>query len=237
MTEQAISDAVSALYTTFGCYPLHPDTNACPCCHKPEQERVLHSRPLRELRAEDLRDYAGEAMLVWGGEEDFKHFLPRIFELMAGYDRFTTDIDDPAIIFAKLRYADWLGWPSEETTTVRRYLLAAWEVAIESNPASTDVEEWLCGIAQAEDDLAPYLTRWQDSRSVNAGRHLAVLLTEHAFIQANAHPRDFWAERKEQFAQMQAWLRSDAIKQSIKSLSDVTKDDTVELAMQVLGVK
>src|SRR5438093_641899 len=96
-------DAVAALYSAFAHYHLRPDTESCRHCRPEEAERRLHSRPLTQLTARDLDDYAFSALLTWGDVEDFKHFLPRLFELLT-FDVLETD---PEVLLSKLRYAGW----------------------------------------------------------------------------------------------------------------------------------
>jgi hypothetical protein len=231
-----LAESVEALYASFNRYPLHADTHACPCCHRPEQEWLLHSKPLRQLDASQLQLFAFDAILVWGDITDFKHFLPRIFELMSTLDAPTLDMSDPAIIYGKLGYGDWLNWPQTEVTAVRHYLMSLWQAVLQSDPAHCDAEDWLCGISQAEEDLSSYLAAWSDGDSTHAARHLAILLTEHAFVQVDARPRNFWAQRKEQFDQVRRWLLSDAAKGKLRALTGAAQDDNVRLAMRVLDV-
>ncbi len=236
VSSHQLTESVEALYATFNAYPLHADTHACPCCHRPEQERLLHSKPLRQLDANGLQMFACDAILVWGDIPDFKHFLPRIFELMSTLDSPTLDMADPAIIYGKLRYGDWLSWPEPEVNAVRRYLMFLWQAVLQSGPADCDVEDWLCGISQAEDDLSPYLAAWSHTNSTAAASHLATLVTEHAFVQVDVRPRNFWAQRKEQFDQVRKWLLSDAAKDKLRGLPVEAQDDSVRLAMRVLNL-
>ncbi len=187
--------AVEGLYDTFNRYPLRADTNACPCCHKPEQERLLHTQRLRELTAEHLRMYVADAMLVWGNEDDYRHFLPRIFELMITLDDPKFELAMAPIVFNKLHFANWANWPIEEQNVVRRYFLIAWKALLRTSPDDlglTDAADWLSGIAQAEDDLQPYLEAWRKEESNEATRHLAALIVEYPFVQDDARPPDFW---------------------------------------------
>ena len=168
-------NAVEELYETFRGYPLRADTDACPCVHEPEQERMLHARPLRELTADHLEMYAADAMLVWGNEDDYRHFLPRIFELLITLDDPRFELDLAPIVFNKLRFANWANWPIDEQNAIRRYFLMAWKAVLRANPdvlGLTDEEDWLSGIAQAEDDLHPYLAAWAEERSDRSGETL-----------------------------------------------------------------
>jgi hypothetical protein len=59
-------------------------------------------------------------MTTWGDVNHFKHFLPRVFELVweLGVDLST--------IFGKLEYASWRTWPVAEQAAVRQFLRAFW---------------------------------------------------------------------------------------------------------------
>ncbi len=81
--ETAFKESVERLYQVFAKYPLREDTGMCPCCHDPEDRKRLHAKPLRELSPEDLEPYTWSALLTWGDVEDFKHFLPRLFETIS----------------------------------------------------------------------------------------------------------------------------------------------------------
>ena len=127
---------IESLYEIFATYPLRADTNACACCHSAYDAQRLHMKPLRKLNADDLRQYAGDALFVWGEVDDFKHFLPRIFELEVAHGDSFVDPQPP-----------------------------------EFNVM--EIEDWLCGIAQAEAQLSPYLGKWLATETDNARLNLA----------------------------------------------------------------
>lgn len=95
--------------------------DSCPCCVDDTHKRQLSAAPLRELTEEQLDTYTWKAMTTWGGVDDFKHFLPRIFELTAMSD-FTADLT----VFSKLKYAEWDKWAAEEKEAVVTFLIALW---------------------------------------------------------------------------------------------------------------
>ncbi len=64
--------------------------------HSPEDEKRLHKTSLRELNAKDLELYATDALFVWGNVDDFRHFLPRIFELAVTYGQ--EFVDQPIVL-------------------------------------------------------------------------------------------------------------------------------------------
>ena len=61
-------------------------------------------------------------MTTWGDTEDFKHYLPRIFELVAT----TNFIVDTSVVFGKLDYGKWESWPDNEKDTIVQFLYAWW---------------------------------------------------------------------------------------------------------------
>src|SRR4051812_26383746 len=95
-----LAASIEALYVIFEGYRLRRDLTACPCCHSVAAERPLYSKPLRSLTSEDLREYAGDALLTWGDADDFRHFLPRIFEIVVSAQPFS--FVDREIVFSKL---------------------------------------------------------------------------------------------------------------------------------------
>jgi len=154
---EALQAAIDGLYQAFASYPLRPHVVGCACCVSPEDEARLHARPLRELTVDDLDEYASAALLTWGDEDDFRHFLPRLFEL-ATFERFGPI--DLEIVVKKLGYAGWRTWPGGEQATVEAYLSALWRYVLVCCGPFTSQSQWtadecLCSIAQAIDGLDP----------------------------------------------------------------------------------
>ena len=146
--------AIENLYTVFATYPLQPSTNPCLHCHTEQQEERIRVRPLRELTGNDLMDYAFSALYTWGSESDFKHFLPRLFELLV----ITNDFDfvDPEVLFTKLPYASWWRWPEREQNAIRQFVWSLWHAAFSSTPEELgyfEIEDWICSLAQFEGNL------------------------------------------------------------------------------------
>ncbi|MBY0373940.1 MAG: hypothetical protein K2Q23_08085 [Bryobacteraceae bacterium] len=113
-------EAIERLYSTFGSYPLRDRIDSCPCCRGQQETRHLHTKALRDLTPEDLGPYAFRAMTTVGDVDDFRHFLPRILELVAELPV------DPEVVLSKLTYAKWTEWPAGEIEAVRAYLAELW---------------------------------------------------------------------------------------------------------------
>ncbi|MEG1669205.1 hypothetical protein [Chryseobacterium sp.] len=116
--------AIDNLYEIFSKYNTI-GIHHCDCgCIDTHDVKKLNSKPLRELEADDLISYHGSALYTWGDTEHYKHFLPRICELISekGSFRFVT-LDEFQI---KLEYAEWKTWPDIEQQVIIDYIMADW---------------------------------------------------------------------------------------------------------------
>jgi hypothetical protein len=226
-----LRDAIENLYETFASYPLRDDTNACPCCHSASDEQRVHAKPLRKLSQDDLREYAADAIFVWGDANDFKHFLPRIFELTVAYG---DGFEDPQVVIGKLYHAEWKCWPDVEQQSVERFLKAAWECVLNAEPheyCESEIEDWLCGLARAGSHVPPYLATWLEMETDNARLNLAAFLADAGFVNPNLDAHSYWGDRRESFAEVAAWVRSDAVKARMTRIAaEFSQYDFVERA-------
>jgi hypothetical protein len=115
---------------------------------------------LRKLTAEDLGSYTFHAMTTVGDVDDFRHFLPRIMELLSSSELIV--FVDQEVALSKLAYGSWISWPREERNAVQAFLRYLWLQARSEPPdpypyVAADVGRWLCAIARAEPDLSRYL--------------------------------------------------------------------------------
>jgi len=115
--------AIENLYTVFEKYHLYPQTfkeNSCPCCYD-RKSGVMATKPLIVLTADDLTTYLISSIYTIGTIEDYKHFLPRILELMSQDDgNFISDF----VLSDKLTYAEWETWPDDEITAIDQFFVA-----------------------------------------------------------------------------------------------------------------
>lgn len=120
--ENTLRGVIDEMYHVFAGYHRNDAISGCPCCVSGDDQQKLHRAPLRELEEEDLSRYAFKAMTTWGDVSDFKHYLPRIFELIAteGF------IVDTFVILGKLEYGKWETWPAQEQSVIKRLLLLWW---------------------------------------------------------------------------------------------------------------
>ncbi len=204
--KRALTEAIEGLYEAFLDYPLALKIEGCPCCVSAENESALHRSPLRELTAEDLSRYAFKALTTWGTENDFKHFLPRLLELVTEENSIIYEVDIE-VLFGKLSYAKWNTWPEPERAAVCRYLMALWLFVLFVPMEAIAVDEYLCGIGQAEDDLSSYLDVWQNLTMDTATNHLVEFVADQDSLHKGKLTNAFWQGRREQMSQVVGWLK------------------------------
>ncbi len=207
LSQKALSAQIRNVYRVFAKYEIEAEGEACPHCAHAGFKALFH-RPIRHLTAAELQPYSFKALTTWGDLANFKRFLPRLFELLAlrGFDRL-----DPEILFSKLTYAGWGNWPDQEQRAIQAYFHALWQ-AILNHPGSetlfTPADSLLCGLGQAENDLAPYLSLWQAQSSADAAAHLAAFILQNiaAIQKKGALSNPYWQTRSDQMGQVLAWL-------------------------------
>jgi hypothetical protein len=207
-SDSELKRAIEGLYQTFSRYPLPPHVDGCPHCVSDKDHALLYSRGLRDLGPDELKRYAFKAMSTWGDENDFRHFLPRIFELIS-VDGESLPID-PEILFKKLAYGHWDTWPPDERQAITGFSEALWSNVLDHFPCEISAEDCLCAIAQAADDMTRYLDRWRIGQSLAHAKHFAEFV-EHNPRWSHRHgwelSGNFWEGRPAPARQVVAWLR------------------------------
>ncbi len=152
--EDELSAAIEGLYLAFAKYNVGHVIEGCPCCVSDQDQRGLAGPPLRALTSDDLARFAFKAMTTWGDEDDFRHFLPRIFELVSPhYPMSERLLVDEQVVFGKLNYGNWRTWPDAEQAAIRTYLLSAWQF-VATRPHSADCNDWLESLTYVDPQLA-----------------------------------------------------------------------------------
>lgn len=138
-----LKTATETLYTTFKKYHVAGDLRgrSCDCCVTHEEIRLLLSKPLTDLSEDEISPFFRSAISTFGNVEDFKHFLPRILELMQNSN---SDILDDFMCYEKLNYSEWETWEAQEITAIDNYFTALWTKIISSESSSIrDIESAL----------------------------------------------------------------------------------------------
>jgi hypothetical protein len=202
--------AIERLYAVFGHYqpPTHP--TYCRHCVNDKEDKVLRSKPLRELKADELSRYSWKAISTWGTVEQFKYLLPRLFETVV-LDQYR---DDPEVLFKKPRLGGLNTWPNEEQDALNSYCGALWRYALghhplgDTLPSFLSIDDCLCSIAQIVDDLAPLLNAWESDKSSAATLHLVDFAVENSSYlrETRQLAPAFWSERRVQMQQVVDWF-------------------------------
>ena len=221
----ALRASIENLYAVFARYPLPLQMECCKCgCNKQARVHLLYAKPLRELEPEHLDFYSFSALYTMGDVADFKHFLPRIFELGFAVEPSASLLTDLENITHKLPYAKWLTWPAEEQEAIRRFFRAFWTAALAHLPTvesmewnECEVDRWLCSIAQAESDLTPYLEEWMTTETLPASVLIAsVVLYGGLLDEQQPGSISFWDNCRPQLEHFQHWLRSAPVAEKLE---------------------
>ncbi|TGE20972.1 hypothetical protein [Hymenobacter metallicola] len=217
-----LQNAVEDLYRAFGGYPLS-SLEGCPCCVSAADKGKVTHRALRELTEDDLGRYAGKAMTTWGTVEDFKHFLPRLFELTA---EFRAPYDE-YLIFGKLEYGRWRTWPTAEIEAVERYFLALWDVVLVSESEAWQFQDYFVALAGSYPHFDELLQRWEASTDPTAWVLLGDEVCEHrhAIFQNKYFNGPFLASvpLSQRF---RAWVTSQAVRDKLLAAFSQCSDET-----------
>lgn len=156
-----LEQSIENLYDIFSIYPLREHIDGCPCCVSEENKHLIHSKSLKDLEAEDLSRYTFKALTTWGNIEDFKHFLPRIFQIMIDGKSFVLS----STILGKLEYGNWKDWPESEKDAVKNCLLQWWRKIIETQPYFN--HDAFIGIYRLTKNLDELLQNWETDVPTN----------------------------------------------------------------------
>lgn len=215
MIEMNLKIAIDNLYEVFANYHVEGSLRerSCDCCVSDKDIKQLLSKPLRDLNEDDLRWFMSKAMTTFGDLKDYKHFLPRILELMKYQN---SDFIEDFLIYEKLNYAEWKTWESKEIEAIHNYFITLWTDKIENESTSfyeiqgsLDIIEKYVGIENA-------LNMWKKYTS----RQSILFIVD--FVWNSYHLKN---DRKMDV--LYDWFSQEAIKDKIQDLYFETKDETL----------
>lgn len=196
--------AIDALYQIFAKYPFKSKIEGCPCCVSDTDKSTLHSKPLRKLEDDDLAYYAFKAMSTFGNLDDFKHYLPRIFELSAKGELTV----DTFVILNKLEDGNWLDWDKEEQITVRNFLKSWWKYSINNKYFDSEL---VIELNKRLKDLAQMLDDWNLDLETQGFKNYVDFITEYYYV-LKRKKRPFKEFRDEEFNIFTSWVESNAFR-------------------------
>lgn len=201
-----LKEIIEKLYRLFSKYsassmqgsPLYEDLD--------KWNHDILSKPLRELSSDELSKFTGSVMLTWGDANDYKHFLPRIYELTGEY-RTPYEI---WIAFEKLELAEWDDWPTEERSLINEYMCALWDNLLHSDYEKTEwyFMDYLSSIANFCLDFDELLNTWENNKVKNATVHLANFVYNQRENLFDKGIIEGFYDRTENVERLKSWLLS-----------------------------
>lgn len=220
--ERELLRSIEELYAVFRRYRLVGPMDADPRFPGVCDERPLGAAPLDQLPPEAFKTYQMKAMTTWGTLRDFKHFLPRMLEIIGTSARSDPFGElDPFFIFGKLDYASWTSWLADERSAVDSYFNALWSVLLLSPDEGSwawPISRWLRDLSSVRGALTPLLHQWEAdladlSRGPTPAFHLARLVEDEG--QDFLSPRSRRGFQHGHLGHVLEWLVSDSIGQRL----------------------
>lgn len=228
---------IEQVYQVFRKYPLRRHIEGCHCgCIPANAAAELHATALRDLTAEHLSLFSTKTMTTWGDEADFKHFLPRLLELIA-YDQLT----GTETLLGKLTYGQWWSWPEREYVAVSAFLHTWWGDVlareISDDPwEPCEVGAVLQGLSQAEHDLTPYLISWGENSTPQATHHLAAyVLSEAEGLVKGELLGAYWTDHSAQAKQVMQWLLDGRQQARLEAAAQAQVEDSGRERLEMAG--
>lgn len=214
--------AIETAYDVFSAYRKPSAIEASTTEKADRIWREITSAPLRQLKTENLSHFAHSALYTAGTEMNYKHFLPRILELMVidGHGSFDADL-----IAGKLNYARFQTWPYGEIVAVRDVFRVAFPFVL-YQPPNFNLSTLLVGNCALGNDLHSLLASVISFTSANAVLNLAELIrsiTEEPY-------RKSWLRRHLPEAGLDivlSWTRSEAVGNALLAGVALVKEDEV----------
>lgn len=236
---QQLEQAIAILYETFAIYSLRPHIEGCPCCVTEDDHKLIHSKRLNFLTSNELNNFAFSSMNTWGTALDFKHFLPRLLELIA-FDsrRFWWS---KIVIRSKLNEADYDEWQVEEKAAVERYLICLWNYILDNYPShSIEPSEFIDSVAEIFKDLTPLLYIWQNHPSINSLLHLSEFIKNEINFNSPQLELQIIDLFPQQTGQLFAWLLRPSIIEKLEraffSNLELVYADNLATVIDILSV-
>lgn len=212
MTER-LENSIEGLYEAFQKYQSGPKIIGSPLYEDKDLNkwnRRLFKKHLRELDEDDLAQFVGSAIFTWGTANDYKHFLPRIFELTA---EFRTPSYEVWVAFDKLKHEEFGDWPQEEQEAIDEYLIALWEYILNDNSeiAEREFKDYFSSIARIHSNFSELLNTWAESESKAGMKHLVNFIVDEQNTLFKRRRISGFYDKKENAEEFIKWILSDLV--------------------------
>lgn len=208
MDSMFLQQQIQNLYETFARYGKPDGFPLCPCCVTEEEAARLLQGCLKELTADELSAYGELVFLTVGSSEDFKYFLPRIFELSV---REEFSWPNPEFVFGKLALAEWNNWPGDERTAILELLQSKFDSVLnDSDSNGSDIERWVCALGRCVPDVTRYLN--QMLATGYEEKLLTCVEWNMSAFTKNKLDNGFWKDAPENAQRVLEWLHQEEVK-------------------------
>lgn len=160
-------------------------------------------------------------MTTFGTVHDFKHFLPRLLEIVATEG--CIGAVDFELVCSKLDFGKWGDWDNGEQQAIRDYFHGLWRHVLETEIAKVlpiwTMSQFLSGIAETREDIRPYLCDWISDSRPRPVHHLANFIVEE--LPGLMRPGAKWGwsgDRPETVEQIVQWFRSNELAAHLEAM-------------------
>ncbi|WP_346881767.1 hypothetical protein [uncultured Algibacter sp.] len=208
------------LYSNFKKYTIVGDlrSRSCECCVTNEEIKLLLPKQLNDLNDNDIGHFSRSAITTFGDVNDYKHFLPRILELM---QKSNSVVLDDFLTFEKLNYSEWKTWKENENKAIKNYFFALWQEVITNEKATFYQIGNVLNIVSKYSGLKEALAIWEKNMTTKS-KLFIVETTINGFN---------YYFRKEIKSELTDWFHSNKVISMIEDEFFKTKDE--ELATQI----
>jgi hypothetical protein len=211
-TQEHLKLTVQQLYKTFKSYKVGVLDGCSHCIFDTDRAQLLKV-PMPLLSANDLDTFVVHAIHLWGDVSEFKHFLPRIFELI---DEF---VSMEFMILNRLELAEWRTWPIEEQQAVENFIEAWWRYSL-NNPYA-DIDRILSALGDLDMPIDAFLSSWHVELNGQALKHLITFCSTNGYSLLVDELASFtWKEQTVKQAQIVQWLNTPHLRMIIRSEVD-----------------
>ena len=225
--------AIENLYQTFSKYTT-VGIHHCDCgCIDEDDVKKLSSKTLRELETDDLISYHGSALYTWGDVEHYKHFLPRICELISVKRDFSyVTLDE---FHGKLEYAKWTTWPENEQQAIVDFVIEDWVDF--ANKQNSEIRDTEIEVYSKFFGLKEVLHLWQVSKTQEALKNFVYFFYYHGSQILNKGFRIKDMNYKEEFLD---WLQREELTNKLEETffknehTDSDYADKTSIVLQII---
>lgn len=166
-------------------------------------------------------------MLTWGSLDDYKHFLPRIFELIAACE----SPYEEWILFEKLNKADWQTWSNEEVTALSFYFLSLWEKLLTTEYREAYFSDYFAAISNVYPNFSQLLKVWEANFFSCGTTNLIRYVSENCDFLVNKQKLPGWKPSRKYGEEFCKWINSENIILHLKQ--QINLSESIELEYQI----